>query len=251
MKKLSSLVIPVILLLFLSVSALADEVKVLEPKAGDYKVGTALTIKWDYLFMEGMPQTAAEKKMRIELLYFIETGGPGHGGGKQWTLWGTIAEVDVLSVKYVWNIPLGAAGTNRVIRITMVNRPAMTAMSEPFTISKLELSMPLHPAQLTAIKVTSPEAGKTYYIGNKVVIRWETNLIQNIATVWLFICWPDRTTCGGGFPVANTGSYEWTINEPEEHDLVVKIQTQDEQHVGYSGVFHVKKKLLTPIKKKF
>jgi len=44
--------------------------------------------------------------------------------------------------------------------------------------------------------------------------------------------------------VANSGSYEWTINEPEEHDLCVKVMTQDEEHLGYSGVFHVKKKIL-------
>ncbi|MGB9006594.1 MAG: hypothetical protein WCB96_12790 [Candidatus Aminicenantales bacterium] len=248
MKKLSSFVGLAFLFLLMSGAALADEIKVLEPKAGDYKIGTAITIKWDYLFMEGMPQTAAEKRMRIELLYFIETGGPGHGGGKQWTLYGTLAEVDVLSVKYVWTVPLGAAGPNRVIRITMVSRPSLTAMSEAFSISKL--NMPKQPVQLAAILISSPEAGKTYYIGDTVTIRWSTALIQDNAHVWLFICWPDRTTCGGGFSVSNSGSYEWTINEPEEHDLVVKILSHDEQHVGYSGVFHVKKKI-RPIQKIF
>jgi hypothetical protein len=250
MKKLSSFVGLAFLFLLMSGAALADEIKVLEPKAGDYKFGTPITIKWDYMFMEGMPQTAAEKKMRIELLYFTETGGPGHGGGKQWTLYGTLAEVDVLTVKYVWSVPLGAAGPNRVIRITMVNRPALSARSEPFSITKSLTLNKNKPVALNAILISSPEAGKTYYIGDKVTIRWATNLIQNSGTIWLFICWPDRTTCGGGFPVSNTGSYEWTINEPQEHDLVIKILSQDDQHVGYSGVFHVKKKI-QPLQKKF
>jgi hypothetical protein len=250
MKKPSSFVGLAFLFLLMSGAALADEIKVLEPKAGEYKFGTPITIKWDYLFMEGMPQTAAEKKMRIELLYFTETGGPGHGGGKQWTLYGTLVEVDVLSVKYVWTAPLGAAGPNRVIRITMVNRPSLTAMSEAFSISKPNITMPKQSVQLTAIFISSPEAGKTYYIGDTVTIHWSTALIQDNAHVWLFICWPDRTTCGGGFPVSNSGSYEWTINEPEERDLVIKILSHDEQHLGYSGVFHVKKKM-QPIQKNF
>lgn len=249
MKKLSSLLGLAFLILLMSGSALADEIKVLEPKAGNTNFGTPITIKWDYLFMESMPQTAAQKKMRIELLYFAETGGTGHAGGKQWTLYGTLAEVDVLSVKYVWNVPLGAAGPNRVIRITMVNRPPLTAMSEAFNISKLSVAIK-KPVALNAIIVTSPEAGKTYYIGDKVTVRWVTTNIQDNAQVWLFVCWPDRTTCGGGYPVANTGSYEWTINEPEEHDLVVKIQSHDNEHIGYSGVFHVKKKPFKPVREK-
>jgi hypothetical protein len=38
--------------------------------------------------------------------------------------------------------------------------------------------------------------------------------------------------------------------EGEEHDLVVKILSYDDQHLGYSGVFHVKKKM-QPIQKNF
>lgn len=243
MKKPLSILAFALLYLLLSGSALADEIKVLEPKGGEYKTGSQLTIKWDYTFLESMPQTPADKKMKIELLYFTEGGGTGHAGGKQWTVYGTLAEVDVLDVKYTWTVPFSAAGPNRVIRITMVSRPSLTAMSEPFTITKIQMTAPKIPVQLGAIFVYSPETGKTYYIGNKVTIRWQTNLIQNNALVWLFICWPDRTNCGGGFTVANSGSYEWTVNEVEEHDLCVKVMSQDEQHIGYSGVFHVRKKI--------
>lgn len=234
-------------------SAWADEIRVLQPNGGTFDAGSTLTIKWDYTFMEGMPQTAAAKLMRIELLHFAVTGGTGHGGGTAWTLDRTIADVDVLGTQYSWKIPFVVAGANQVIRITMVNRPALTAKSNPFTIKKALLAMPPGAVQLTSIQVTSPEGGKTYYIGNQVTIAWSKALIQNQATVWLFVCWPDRATCGGGYPVANspgspTGSYQWTIAEPEEHDLVIKVQSHDDEHVGYSGVFHVKnkKKILLP-----
>ncbi|HEX9901276.1 MAG TPA: hypothetical protein VGB72_00280 [Acidobacteriota bacterium] len=51
------------------------------------------------------------------------------------------------------------------------------------------------PVGLNAIIVSSPAAGKTRYIGDKVTIRWSRALIQDNAHVWLFVCWPDRTTC--------------------------------------------------------
>jgi len=246
MKKIAVLTAVIACLGLSGAPAWADEIKVLQPMGGTVDAGTTLVIKWDYMFMEGMPQTAAEKKMKIELLHFTETGGTGHGGGKVWTVDRTIAEVDVLTPQYSWNIPYLIGGPNQVIRITMVNRPTLTAMSDPFTIKKGKIEMSRVPAKVTNIQVTSPEGGKIYYIGDKVMILWSKALLQNQATVWLFVCWPDKTTCGGGYPVANTGSYEWTINEPEEHDLVIKVLSHDDKYVGYSGVFHVKKRILKP-----
>ncbi len=223
--------------------ARADEIKVLQPNGGTYAAGSALVIKWDYTFMEGMPQTAAEKAMRIELLHFTETGAGGHGGGTAWTLDRTIAEVDVLATKYTWAIPLFVGGPNQVIRITMVKRPALTATSAPFTITRAMVAQPQAVPAALGIQVSSPEGGKTYYIGDTVPIVWSKALLQDQGNVWLFVCWPDRTTCGGGYPVANSGSYSWTIAEAEPHDLVVKVLSHDEKHSGFSGVFHVKRKL--------
>ncbi len=125
----------------------------------------------------------------------------------------------------------------------MVNRPALTAMSAPFTITRAMAARPQAAPRVLGIQVTSPETGKTYYIGDTVPITWSTVLLQNQGTVWLFVCWPDRTTCGGGYPVANTGTYSWTISEAEPHDLVIKVLSHDEKLSGFSGVFHVKRKL--------
>ncbi len=236
--------------------ARADEIKVLKPNGGTFDAGHQLLITWDYMFMGEMPKTAAEKAMRIELLHFVESGAGGHGGGTVWTLDRTIAEVDVLATKYSWTIPFLVGGPNQVVRITMVSRPTLTATSTPFTIKKTQISSAVAPLKALSIQVTSPEGGKTYYIGDPVPITWSKALIQNQAMVWLFVCWPDRTTCGGGYPVANSGSYSWTISEAEPHDLVIKVQSPDDKYVGYSGVFHVERKLhvapgalLSPLKK--
>ncbi len=226
--------------------ARADEIRVLQPSGGTFDAGATVLITWDYTFLEAMPQTAAEKLMRIELMHFAETGGSGHGGGTAWTLDRTIADVDVLSTRYAWRVPPLVGGPNQVIRIRMLNRPALTANSVPFTLRKVSSAMPRIPFRPLTIAVTSPEGGKTYYIGDKVVIAWSKALIQNDGTVWLYVCWPDRTTCGGGYPVANSGSFEWTISEPEAHDLVIKVQAPDDSPVGYSGVFHVKKRIHVP-----
>lgn len=236
--------------------ARADEIKLLQPSGGTFDAGSTVLIRWDYSFLEAMPRTAAEKLMRIELMHFAETGASGHGGGTAWTLDRTIADVDVLSTQYAWKVPSLVGGSNQVIRIRMLNRPALTATSVPFTIHTLKPSMPRMPFRPLTIAVTSPEAGKTYYIGDKVTIAWSKALIQNDGTVWLFVCWPDRTTCGGGYPVANTdaantgvtnsASYDWTISEPEAHDLVIQVQGHDGSPRGFSGVFHAKKRIHVP-----
>ena len=222
--------------------AFGDEVKVLAPAAGQYTVGNPMTIKWDYTFLGWTPSTASEKRMQIDLLYYVMTGGGGHGGGTQWTLDRTIAVVDVYTTSYAWMV-VNSPGDNRVIRITMLEKPFLTAMSSPFTIKGLTAGMqPKVPYKL-GIKITSPEAGKTYYIGDTVPILWEKTVIPEGGTVWLQVCYPDHTTCGGSFPVANSGIFSWTISEAEEHDLCIKITSHDDQHTGYSGVFHVGKKL--------
>ncbi len=240
MKKVVSFLFAMFLLGICLRPAFGDEIRVLAPAGGEYNVGSQVTIRWDYTVLGWTPGTAAEKRMRIDLFNSGSRGGPARGSGTQPTFDRTIAVVDVYSTQYSWTVA-DSPGDSRFIRITMLEKPFLTAGSVPFTIRKLMVAGPQAP-YLLGIKITSPEAGKTYHIGDTVLIQWEKTIIQDNATVWIQVCWPDHATCGGGFPVANSGSYPWTINEPEEHDLCIKIRSHDDQHLGWSGVFHVKKK---------
>ena len=90
------------------------------------------------------------------------------------------------------------------------------------------------------IKITSPEAGKDYYIGYDVPIEWDTEKIAKYGYVHIQICWPDGEPAGGTFPVQNTGSHVWEVKETAENSLRLKIFTHDKKYSGMTGTFNIK-----------
>ena len=105
---------------------------------------------------------------------------------------------------------------------------------------------------LNRIEVLSPEAGKTYYIGNEVSILWKTDNIKNYGYVNVQAHWPNGQTAAGSFQLPNTGSYKWPVNETKEVSFYFKFWTQDNEFLGKSGIFQVKfpPKLKKPIQMK-
>ena len=242
MKKVVSILFAIFLLGVYPRPTFGDEIKVMAPAGGEFNVGSQVTIRWDYTFLGWTPGTAAEKRMQIDLFNSGSRGGPTRGAGTQPTFDRTIAVVDVYGTNYAWTVA-NSPGDNRFIRITMLAKPFLTAMSAPFTIKGFTaVTGPKAPLKI-GIRITSPEAGKTYYIGDTVPVQWERTVIPEGGTVWLQVCYPDHVTCGGSYPVANSGTFSWTISDTEGYDGCIKITSHDDQHTGYSGMFHVRKKL--------
>lgn len=112
------------------------------------------------------------------------------------------------------------------------------------------------------INVSSPVGNQTYYVNKPCTIKWNTSNIKNHGTVFLYVVQYDAQHRdsgweGGGFPVSNTGSYQWVIPanvgpmSVAGFDMVVyavKIVTPDKRCVGQSGQFLIKKKLSAPLK---
>jgi hypothetical protein len=102
------------------------------------------------------------------------------------------------------------------------------------------------------INVSSPVVNNVYYINEPCPIRWDTSNIKNYGTVFLYVVQYDLQHLdgweGGGFPVSNTGNYQWTIPAnigPLEYTMyAVKVVTQDKRCVGMSGKFTVKTKII-------
>ena len=98
------------------------------------------------------------------------------------------------------------------------------------------------------INVSSPVVNKIYYINEPCPVTWDTSNIKNYGTVFLHVIQYEIQDLdgweGGGFPVSNTGNYQWTIPAnigPLENTMyAIKVVTQDKRCVGTSGKFTVK-----------
>jgi len=217
--------------LALPVAARADEVRITDPVGGTYRNGQVLTIKWDYTFLGLYPKTADEKKMEIYVRNYDTS------------MWlGQLATVDVLSRGYTWaimNVPPG----RYALYFSKDSEPARgtCAISEVFTIEQGTGRFFAVPTTGASIRITSPVAGRTYYIGRTMPIRWDTSLIADQKNIWLQTCWPDGKPAAGAYPATNTGSYDWVIGETAENDLRVCLSTMGEKKVtGMSGTFHIR-----------
>ena len=107
------------------------------------------------------------------------------------------------------------------------------------------------------IRVNSPTSGQTCYINSQCTINWDASTISNYGTVFVSLVQYDIEHIngweGGGFPVRNTGSYEWVIptnvgptkleNTAGSVVYVVKITSGDGRCVGQGTQFHIKNKL--------
>jgi hypothetical protein len=110
------------------------------------------------------------------------------------------------------------------------------------------------------INITSPPStpNQTYFINQTLPIAWNTSNIKNYGTVFLSVVQYDIEHMdgseGGGFPVANTGSYQWMIPANVGPTSLcdegfcgvgyaVKVVTPDGRCVGQSVKFSIKKKI--------
>ena len=216
----------------------ADEITVLKPAAGTFNAGALMEIQWTYTFLEWTPANAAQRQMVISIHQYGKDYGlrpvPGTSSVE-------IATVNLDTLKYAWRVPNYTSNWDGfILRLEMKERPSIYAYSPPFEIRKGPVVKPPLPVGLkTIIPITSPTAGQSYKIGSTMPIRWDKEKIKGYGSVWLQVCWPDHTADWGSFPTSNTGSYDWKIAETAENTLCIKIYTQDEKCVGYSGNFKI------------
>jgi hypothetical protein len=96
-------------------------------------------------------------------------------------------------------------------------------------------------ASLMRIDLRSPQAGKGYYFGGKVPVRWSKALIQNYPNIWLQLCYPNGQAAARAYTTSNTGSYEWLVKEKRAGSYRIKIWTPDKKYGAMSGIFQIKR----------
>jgi hypothetical protein len=103
-----------------------------------------------------------------------------------------------------------------------------------------------------SITVTDPRVSSTCYINQSCLIKWDTSNIKNYGSVFLSVIQLDIEHInadfeGGGFPVSNTGSYQWTVpanvGPLKDTAYIIKIVTPDHICVGQSPAFNIKMKI--------
>jgi hypothetical protein len=99
------------------------------------------------------------------------------------------------------------------------------------------------------INVTSPTLKTICYINQPCSIIWDKSNIQNYGSVFLSVIQWDVEHFqgdfeGGGFPVSNTGSYQWVVpanvGPLKDTAYIIKIVTPDHKCVGQSPAFGIK-----------
>jgi hypothetical protein len=109
------------------------------------------------------------------------------------------------------------------------------------------------------INVTSPTLMGLYSVNQACPIQWDTTHIKNYGQVFLFVVQYDpehrQGWEGGGFPVSNTGKYEWIIPanvgptswQNDEVLYAIKVATPDRRCIGYSKYFDIVPKTINQI----
>lgn len=74
----------------------------------------------------------------------------------------------------------------------------------------------------------------------EIFVGWKDISKKNYRTVWLELCSPTKSNCGGGYPIKNEGRF-WFVPDPSFYgkDGYVKVYTQDKKHIGISKRFYV------------
>jgi hypothetical protein len=99
------------------------------------------------------------------------------------------------------------------------------------------------------INVTSPAYNQWCYTNNACPIVWDTSNIPSGGTVYLHVIQVDAEHIEGwegpGYPVQNTGSYQWIVPENvgplDATCYQIKVITPDQKCSGKSRVFGIKK----------
>jgi hypothetical protein len=122
-----------------------------------------------------------------------------------------------------------------VICITLLLDIVSVGSAEPATIE---------------VPVTSPVYNQTCHINEVCTISWNKSTLTGYGSVFLHVVQVDLQHPtgleGGGYPVANTGSYQWIIPENvgplESTAYCIRIKTSDGKYKGQSPIFVIKKK---------
>jgi len=107
------------------------------------------------------------------------------------------------------------------------------------------------------IKVTSPAYNQYCYINHACPIAWDTTNIKNWNSVFLIVIQIDSAHIegveGGGYPVPNTGNYQWIVPEnvgplTDTTNTIyqIKVITPDHECSGKSSVFNITKRIVLP-----
>jgi hypothetical protein len=92
------------------------------------------------------------------------------------------------------------------------------------------------------IGVNSPNSGQQVIVNTLCSIEWDKNALNAIkyyATVFLQVYSMKLQAAGGGYPVANSGVYQWTPTSYDIGQNKILITTADGKFKGESGVFTV------------
>jgi hypothetical protein len=104
------------------------------------------------------------------------------------------------------------------------------------------------------INVTKPVYNQWCYINKSCPVEWDTSNIKNWGSVFLIVVQIDAAHIegweGGGYPVPNTGNYQWIVPAnvgPLANTIYqIKVITPDHKCSGKSRVFGIKEKLELP-----
>jgi|GEM_PF-1141504 len=142
----------------------------------ELQAGGSFTIKWD---------AASVQNIKIE--YSLDNGGT----------WNTIVSSIAASLgEYSWNVPSTAYSTQAVIRITSVEDPTFSDLSDIFKIKLLQVS--------------SPNGGEVLQSGATAKIKWSSQLVNNINIYYSSDGGANWHAVASGIN-ASSGSYDWNV----------------------------------------
>jgi len=95
------------------------------------------------------------------------------------------------------------------------------------------------------IAVTAPAAGQSLAVGVPFTIRWDAEILKKFGAgpVFLQVYSVATQKAGGGYPVSNTGAYDWAPGAPDLGQNKILISTGDDKFKGESGIFTIRQRL--------
>lgn len=177
----------------------------------------------------------------------------------------TIAVSAPNSGSFAWSVPTDLTEGSFQVRVEETGPGAPWDDGEMFSIRKSRLVnseaierrkqlAPL-PVPCPEVPVSKPSYNQRCRVGAPCAIAWDTASLAGYATVFLHIQQIDvqhpNGVEGGGFPVANNGSYDWVVPENfspvENSGYRIHLVTPDHACSGVSALFTVSGKRRIPL----